>query len=290
MAMIIASTVFAPLALAQPRTQEAKDHASAGLAHAEMGKWQDALREYEAAYELDPQPIRLFDVAQTRLKVGRYRAAAEAYAKLEGSPALGPQQQAIVRDGLAEAKSKIARARISVPNARARDLVTIDGATVAREVFVELDPGHHVARLVRDGLATESGIDLDPGGSVTITMVAPTKDAPIAPPPAQEEGSSVPLATWVLGGASVVTLSLGAYFSAVGFAKYKRLDRDPCSDTKTCERIETSSMVTHLVAGDVLLATGVVTAGAAFVWWLLSRPGSQSTKANVGIGTVAISF
>ena len=286
--MIVAGVLGAALAQAQPRPQQAKDHTNAGMAHAEAGRWEDALRELEQAYALDPTPIHLFDVAQARLKTNRVRAAVDAYAKLEGASSLPPEQQARVREALAEARAKIAHARITVPNARARDVVSIDGTVVARDVLVDLDPGHHVARLLREGASIEKGIDLDPGGSVTITLVAPTKDAPIAPPPAQAQESGIPTMTWVLGGASILTLSLGAYFSITGYRKYQRLRDDPCSKSKTCERIETNDMVTNIVAGDILITAGVTAAVAAAAWWFFSR--SPAPKANVGAGSFAIAF
>src|SRR5688572_321094 len=95
---------FALLALpvdaaAQPRgsPSQARDHVREGMAYAERGKWEDALREFEEAYALEPQPLRLFDVAQARFKTKRFRAAADAYAKLVDAPSLSPEQHERVR-------------------------------------------------------------------------------------------------------------------------------------------------------------------------------------------------
>jgi hypothetical protein len=292
---------------AQPRGSgsgvpaQARDHVRAGMAYAERGKWEDALREFEEAYALEPQPLRLFDVAQARFKTNRFRAAADAYAKLIDAPSLSPEQHERVRAGLASSREKIAHVRVTVANARAGDVVTIDGVVAARDALVDLDPGHHVARLVRDGETTENAIDLEPGATMTVTLTAKAPPSPPPPPPAPVEAKKpgVPTLSWILAGTSLVSLSFGTYFGLVGLHKYNRLMDDPCAARKTCGRAESNSMKTHLVIGDALLGLGVATAGAALVLWLVARTTPAGTRETpnalriipgLGSGTLAITF
>ncbi len=80
--IVIAAIVAAPLvALAGPKDKELKAHmAKAAKAHKE-GKYELALSELKAAYEIDPKPDLQYAIGQVYVKLGRCSEAREAYDK-----------------------------------------------------------------------------------------------------------------------------------------------------------------------------------------------------------------
>ena len=132
---------------APPRA--AREHLDAGLAHAEAGNWDRALEEFEEAHHLDPQPATLFDVAQARQKLGRFKAAIEAYrALLAAKATLSARQVEVATKGLATAEGKLARLTVQVVPEGSMDAVTVDDQPIVASPVV-LDPGLHVVRGLR---------------------------------------------------------------------------------------------------------------------------------------------
>ena len=58
---------------------EAKAHANRGTSLYNLGRFSEALAEYEAAYLAVQDPPFLFNIAQCRRKMGRYKEALESY-------------------------------------------------------------------------------------------------------------------------------------------------------------------------------------------------------------------
>src|SRR5690606_1184368 len=99
---------------AEADTRSAREHREAGLALAEEGDREQALAQFEEAHHLDPQPATLFDVAQARMKTGRYRAAIEAYrALLAAKSSLSAYQVSVAQRQLEAAQQKVARLTVS---------------------------------------------------------------------------------------------------------------------------------------------------------------------------------
>src|SRR5690349_13878725 len=71
----------AEVAWAQTPQQEAKRHFQQGKAYQDNGAYEDAVREYEAAYKLAPLPDLLFNIGQAYRLKGDRRKAIEAYQK-----------------------------------------------------------------------------------------------------------------------------------------------------------------------------------------------------------------
>jgi hypothetical protein len=72
------------------RADEAQDHVDRALRAYNVQDWSVALREYKAAYEIDPQPQTLWAIAQTQRLSGDCRSAILTYkAYLRGASASG---------------------------------------------------------------------------------------------------------------------------------------------------------------------------------------------------------
>jgi len=72
--------VCATPALAQPSGREgAKAHFKSGKALQDAGKYSEAADEYQAAYDLDPRPAMLFNIAQAHRLAGHKKTALDYY-------------------------------------------------------------------------------------------------------------------------------------------------------------------------------------------------------------------
>jgi hypothetical protein len=272
---------------------EASDHHRAGVAYAKSGKWEQAVREFDEAYKLDPTPLRLYDVAQVCLQAKQYVRARDAYAKVVDSPALANEQQQRARAGLAAAKANIGRVRVTLVGGKPGDVVTVDGLT-ARGETVDVDAGKHTVKLVRDGETSEVIVDVSPGAEVTATLGEKKKEEPRPlpnDPSSEASGSAIPTATWVLGGIAVVALGVGIPLAVSGHLEYTRIKSSPCGQTETCGGAEQPA-IDRALAGDIIWISGVVCAGAALVFYLTAdKPGAaRSTSAaaiqRIGAGPV----
>ncbi len=161
--------------------------------------------------------------------------------------------------------------------------VTLDGLPLAATVTstaVAVNPGAHVVRYAAPGFdPLEEPVVLREGEplrvlSATLHRSGAAEGPPPIAAPAATRG--VPVLPIVLGGVSVVALSIFAYEGLSGAADYRRLDRD-CGPRCSSSQID-GVRSTFLVA-DVALVVGVLTAGAALGTWLFDRPRAASATA-----------
>lgn len=155
-----------------------------------------------------------------------------------------------------------------VPDAR----VTIDDAPAQPGTSTALDPGSHRLRAEADGRspATQT-IDVAAGEKDRrVVVVLPALAAPPPPPPGPVLRTSrpVPVASWVLGGVSVVGLGGFGYFAASGASEAKHL-RETCAPRCTDEQVDVVQR--RFLIGDVSLGVSIVALGAA-VWLYATRP------------------
>jgi len=142
---------------------------------------------------------------------------------------------------------------------------TLDGKAIA------IDPGAHRFRAEReDGSFVELDVVVAEGEksrAITLTM-----------PDTVEKRASIPTASWILGGVSVVAFGSFAYFGLTGRAE--------ASDRRTtcgpnCPQSDLDSIRRKLLIADISLGVGVVSFGVATVL-VLTRP-SKSTSAWIDV-------
>lgn len=107
--------LHAPVADAKPRpkpknkAQTIKAHMNRATKAHKAGKFEVALTELEAAYELDPQPKLLFAIAQVEAKLDRCDGAIENYKKFLATTK-DKQTHAIVQQAIEACETKLAAA------------------------------------------------------------------------------------------------------------------------------------------------------------------------------------
>lgn len=121
--------------------------------------------------------------------------------------------------------------------------MTIDDAPAQPGTSTALDPGSHRLRAEADGRspATQT-IDVAAGekdrraGRGAAALAAPL---PRRPRPSLRASRPAPVASWVLGGVSVVGLGGFGYFAASGASEAKHL-RETCAPRRSDEQVGTS--------------------------------------------------
>ena len=278
--------------MAPQAATQAKDHVRAGLAYAERGKWDEALREFEEGYALDPQLTTLFDVAQSRLQTKRYRGAADAYRRLLGSrAALSAAQLNAANQGLAMSNAHVGH--LELRGVEPGDVVEVDGAAVDPKRPVDVDPGPHQVVAVRGGTRMPArAVTVPDGQRVVVTVVdrsAPdpavtvtsdtTPAPPTAPPPPPSTSTSTstssedrPVTGFVIGGLGLAAVGVGAVLGITALSKHGDL-AGGCGTTKTCAQDDVDSARTRMAVADVTVGVGLV-ATAIGAYLVLTRPSS----------------
>jgi hypothetical protein len=151
--------------------------------------------------------------------------------------------------------------------------VSVDGKLVTEELgarAVPLDPGKRSFRFdSADHGSKELEVVLREGEKNRTVAVSfePAKAAvapePVAPTPVAPATSSdgPPTAFWVLGGAGVAAVAVGAVFEIMGLSK--KSDLEECKPR--CSIEDADAMTRNFVIGDIALVSGGVALGAALV-------------------------
>jgi hypothetical protein len=290
-AFVVATTLSTTFATSTAMAEggEASDHHRAGVAYAKSGKWEQAVREFEEAYKLDPTALRLYDVAQVSLQAKQYVRARDAYVKVIDSPALSSEQQQRARAALATAKASIGRVRIAIVGAKPGDVVTVDGTT-PRGATIDVDAGKHTVKLVRDGETSEATVDVAAGSEATATLGEKKKEPPRpSTQPGTEPASdaAIPTATWIFGGIAIVALGVGVPLAVSGHLEYSRIKSSPCGQTETCDGEERPAM-DRALAGDIIWISGALSAGVALFFYLTAdKPSAPKPASASGIQRIA---
>lgn len=160
----------------------------------------------------------------------------------------------------------------------------VDGA-LAGKAF-PLNPGPHAFRFERDG-ATPVDLQVvaregEQRRLVPVTFkAAATSGAGVGvgvgngnnrpPPPDKPRGGSSgpPLASWVLGGAGLVAVGVGAVVGITALGDRSDLKDRNCAPY--CPQGEVDSIRTKFIISDITVGVGIVAVGAAVVLWLTHK-------------------
>jgi hypothetical protein len=181
-AFAVAATLLlaASSAAAQPDLEEqGRALFQLGVDAAEDGRWEDALRAFERAYERLPHPDILMNLAAAQARTGRLVASAASYARLLGLVEGRPELYDVVVGAQARLAEETPAIRIRTVDPDETDQVRIDDRTLTNEELAAprllLDPGPHRAELVRDGRVIDrEEFDLALRARAEVTLAPPT--------------------------------------------------------------------------------------------------------------------
>jgi hypothetical protein len=282
-----------------PPNEEAKRAFSAGvilLKDPDGAKYEEALAQFNRAYRLSGSWKVLGNIGLCSLKLERDGEAMSAYEKYlaQGGKEIDADERAQVERDLAALRAQIVHLHVEVPAGASRltdERTSAQGARIVNDypltttvADLGLHPGVHVitARLASGDARWE--VKLDP--AMTLSHRFEASAAPVATSttatvaPAAHGGRT---AGWVVGGAGIVGLGVGAFFGLRTFSKKSESDRY-CTGT-LCDqpgldlRDEAKSAAT---ISNIAFAAGLagVAVGAYLVFF------SGSSQGNSGAGLV----
>lgn len=162
--------------------------------------------------------------------------------------------------------------------------VSLDGAPLHDGITssaVAVNPGGHIMRYAAPGYEpVEESVVLREGEPLRVLKATLRRSgSPVAKPakPAALPPRPFPIVPVLLGGASLVALSIFAYSGLTGAADYRSLEKDcgPRCSTRQIDGVRSMFLV-----ADVELVVGIVTGGAAVGYWLFDRPASPGKPAS----------
>ncbi len=157
--------------------------------------------------------------------------------------------------------------------------VLVDGAVVSERIdtrAITLDPGKHMVRIEPRGCAShDREITLTGGEPIHVTFDV-CGEATVVTSPLSAASKAPPLASIVLGGATLAALGTFIAFGAIGLSDANTLRR-VCYPL--CEQGRVDSANAELLAADISLGIAIVTLGVAAVVWLVAPRTQPKTLA-----------
>ena len=169
-ASFVVVMIATPSAFAQSNVVSARRAFQRGVAALNEGRFADAVGSLEESFNLQPAPIVLYDLGLSYRALGRYREAADAFARYVESPERGadPHRLSTVRDEITRLRGSLAHLTLVAEPATATLQVDGRAPTLAADGLT-LDPGNHVIEFTAEGYRPfHRELNVQPGSRVEI--------------------------------------------------------------------------------------------------------------------------
>ncbi len=283
-------------------------------------RWQEAITAFRASHDIVASPNSRLMIARALVELGRvddafreYEAAlAEAADAASRSPSYAKTRDAVTAE-LREVAATVAQIHVTVPDAPAGTTVTVgeivrDTAALDR-AFVVAPGDVSVAVRSPDGRARTHALRVVAGAVETVSVDLPAEpassapEAPAAPAPAPAPEPALPPSTtsrrtlaWVAAGIGAAGLATFGVFGAMNNATFAdledRCERDHCTPDRSGD-IDAGRR--YQTIANVGLVVGVLGAGAAVTLFATggsagaaNGTGAQRTSFAVGAGNVSV--
>lgn len=309
---VSALLVLAQLATALPvMAQSPSDKALAqslfdeGKKLMEAGNYAEACPKLAESQKLDPGGGTLLNLAVCHQKEGKTATAwaefeeALSQAKKEGRP----EREAFAREHIAELEPKLSRLTVTVTPATASVAglqLKLDGAVLGKAAWgasLPVDPGKHTLEASAPGKKSWTGdVEVGTDADKKSLEVPALEDAPAEPDKTAtttttstttDTGSSNQKTIgYIVGGAGVVALGVGAVFGIRAFSKWSEREDNCPNDVCNAKAKEagdaatTSANIANVGVGVGLVAIGV---GAFLILTSPSAPEKAAAKNPLSI-------
>lgn len=268
-------------------TDEARQRFRKGVALTSAGKVDEALVEFQAAYDLSPNWKILYNIGQCSRHVRDHARSVRAFERYlaEGGALVPRGRRAEVERELSEMQPLVGKVEIAVVPDGAE--IALDGASQGKSPLaaaVVANAGKRRVTATRPGQPPVSQeVDVPPGGTVKVTLelpaaAAPPPPAPVAPPPRAPQTGSSDNSTWIRVGmvgtgllvvGAAVTGTIALVSSAdLGSTAYAGPYTTPPPDMQS----QASTIDTLAVVTDVLVGAAVVGAGVTIFLMVTHEP------------------
>jgi hypothetical protein len=266
-----------------PISEEARTHFAAGVALLQDPKaprYEEAYREFRAAYAASPSYKILGNLGLCAMKIERDDEAIRAYETYlaEAGPEVSGQERQQIERDLLTLKAGVVRVTVSSnpPGATLVDVRTPVQGPEIRNIYGELSHptavglrrGHHTLTARLAGYSDQTW-EIDtadaPSAPHVFVMIAPS-----APGPTYVRGRPIPAAAWVTGGLALALGAGSAFVGVFAIAEHHQYENDNGTNEKAARNDRATGMTLDTVA-DGLLIGAVVSAGVA-TYFVLTRP------------------
>lgn len=269
-------------------TDAARQHFNAGVAllkDPDGARYEDAYREFKAAYEASPSWKILGNLGICAMKLERDSEAIAAFSRYleEGKKDIDASERADIERDLGTLRSSAVTLQLTtVPNevAISDERTPVTGSPVRNRyqseggmLRVQIRPGHHVITATVAGKPPQTfDVDAEPGSTVQHTFdlnaapveaaPAPAAPAPVPTPPSPTD-RPVPTSVWV-GLAATGAFAVGAGVTgALALGKnsdYEKANGQNATEAKDLrDQTKTLNLVTDVLIGAAVIGAGVTT-------------------------------
>lgn len=271
---------------------EARAHFEAGVAllqDPDGARFEEAYREFLAAYEGSKSPRVLGNVGLCAMKLERDAEAIDAYSRyLDEVPDIDPVEREQIRRDIITLKSGLVRITIKVspPGSKVLDVrmpvrgepVTNVYAVSGDEVTIGVRPGRHLLRAkAADRESPPVEVDATPGAVITRSIVVPPPAPPVQltrPAPSRV----LPITTLGVGLAMLAGGGVTGYLSLQKVdAISKECPGGECPVSYDLEGAQRRARTLTTVTDVLLIGGGVLTVGG-FAWLLATGSGSSGPR------------
>ncbi|HEX3852620.1 MAG TPA: tetratricopeptide repeat protein, partial [Polyangiaceae bacterium] len=159
------------------------------------GKYTDALRIYDEAWQLKQSPDIAANLAQTEAELGKHRDAAEhfAFALAHLLPSSTDEQKKALAEGLEIEKKDVGTLHVTLEPADAALNVDDAPVTLPTNGDIYVEPGDHHASVTRDGYQlNQQTVHVSKGGARVLWIrLEPADGATAAPTSSAETGTNL---------------------------------------------------------------------------------------------------
>jgi len=238
-----------------------------GVEHFKQKQFADAIREFNKAYRLDPNPVLVFNMARAFEELQQYDSAIEYYRKyLEMLPETPDRKMVEESVRTLEILKKQAATPVLVPlNVTSKPepaRVLVDGREIGSTPLKTTIPaGHHYLAVEADGHERHAS-EFDATADTPIEREVLLLPRPAgAPPTAYESGLSRRTWAFITMGAGGTVGALGGVSGLLASRKADKLgevDADPRKATASQYEELKSEGKTFALAADILMGVGAV--------------------------------
>lgn len=302
---LLACLAHATSAGAQEITKEAREHFNAGVAFVDDpdgARYEEAYREFKAAYAISPSWKILGNLGLVALKLERDGEAIAAYTQYleQGGAQIDSAERRQVERDLQILKNGLVPLTLSSmpPGATIRDERFPDaGASVVNryvlgegEVTLGIHPGRHrfVAHLdgYREAGWTLEAVSGTPASySFQLEKIEEQTQRPLLPPPIvtppPERVRPIPVSVYIVGGVSVALAGGGLVTGLMAKSKHDEFDKNNKDETTAdvAEPLRKDGQRLNIIA-DSLFAGAIVGAGVTVALYL-TRPTIERDHAKL---------
>jgi tetratricopeptide (TPR) repeat protein len=203
LSLVVAAAILPTTRAAAQAAADAQALFDEGVAATQSGDFAAALRAFQAAYHLDPQPDTLYNIGMCHKALGELPAAANAFREYvaRAGDQMTPEERTEFDALLMDLVPQIGRITFELNEAGAS--VTVDGGAVdagALGGWLAVEPGPHTVAAERDGYSPASTVlDVAAGSTAQARLVLTPVENPVQP--TENEGLSQTW-FWIAAGAA----------------------------------------------------------------------------------------